>query len=175
MKLYTLTQTNIVFNDLKDINNNFLRDSIVLSSKRISEDVTDTRYEDYSFPLSQQFEYLIRSIQKEYKNAFKKDLELINYWSQIHNFNESTNTHNHVNPYSLNTSPNISGVYYINVPENCGKLVFEYPVNQYQTKRYYINPFVGRYVLFPSTLNHFVTKNKSTEKRISISFNFKTK
>ena len=141
----------------------------------MSEDVTDTRYEDYSFPLSEQFKHLIKSIQKEYKNAFKKDLDLINYWSQIHLHNESTNTHNHIDENNLQISPNVSGVYYVNVPKDCGKLVFDYPVNQYQTKRYYINPVVGRYILFPSTLNHFVTKNKSEEKRISISFNFKVR
>lgn len=173
MKLYTLTQTNIVYNDIKDIDNNFIRDSIVLSSKRISKDVTDTRYEDFEIPLSQKIEYLIRKIQDEYTKAFKKNIYLLNFWAQIHDYNESTNLHNHIKETNLENSPNISCVYYVKVPENCGKLVFEYPINQYQTKRYYINPFVGRYILFPSTLNHFVTKNKSNEKRISLSFNFK--
>lgn len=175
MNLHTLTQINIVYNDLIDINNNFLKDCILSSSKRMSEDVTDTRYEDYTFTVSKKLEYLIRSIQNEYKNAFKKDLQLIDFWSQIHFYNESTNLHNHVDSNNLEKSSDISGVYYVNVPKDCGKLVFDYSINQFQTKRYYMNPVEGRYILFPSTLNHFVTKNKSKEKRISISFNFKIK
>ena len=33
-------------------------------------------------------------------------------------------------------------------------------------------PKKGRYYMFPSYLDHFVTRNNSEEKRISISFNF---
>ena len=173
MKLENLTQINFVYNDIKDIDNDDLKNTIISSSKRMSEDVTDSRYEDFNFPTTKQFKLLISKIQKEYKEAFKQDLKLINYWSQIHLPNESTNLHNHVDEDNLSSSPDISGVYYVNTPKNSGKLVFEYPINQYQSKRYYVNPIVGRYVLFPSTLNHFVTKNLSKKQRIAISFNFK--
>ena len=77
------------------------------------------------------------------------------------------------NEGNINNSSDVSGVYYVFIPKNAGKLVFEYPINQYQTKKYYFNSCVGTYVLFPSTLNHYVTKNLSSEKRIAISFNFK--
>lgn len=174
MKILTLTQTNIIVNDVNEIDNRSLKENIIKFSKRLSNDVTDTRYEDFSFSSSVVFETLIDKIKIDYKKIFNKQLNLVNYWSQLHEYNESTNLHNHSNALDLINSPQISGVYYVNVPENSGKLVFEYPINQYQVKRYYINPVVGRYILFPSTLNHFVTKNKSSEIRISISFNFKT-
>ena len=74
----------------------------------------------------------------------------------------------------MSKDPDISGVYYVQVPENSGKLVFEYNINQYQTKRFWVEPIVGNFFLFPSTLNHFVTKNMGDDLRISISFNLKS-
>ena len=173
MKLQNLTQTNFIYSDLKDIDNDKLKNIIISSSKRMSEDVTNSRFEDFNFPTNPNFQLLISKIQEEYKTSFKKNLKLINYWTQIHLPNESTNLHNHVDEFNFSNWTDISGVYYVHIPENSGKLVFQYPINQYQSKRYYVNPIVGRYVLFPSTLNHFVTKNLSKEQRIAISFNFK--
>ena len=173
MEVLTLTQTNIIINEVNQINNNNLENNILKFAKRLSDDVTDTRYEDFNFSFTNDFKNLIEKINTDYKKAFKRQLNLVNFWSQIHEYNESTNLHNHCDVSNLYNSPDLSGVYYVKVPEKSGKIVFEYPINQYQVKRYFINPIVGRYILFPSTLNHFVTKNKSKEKRISISFNFK--
>jgi hypothetical protein len=172
MEIHNLTQINFCFKILENIDNNYLKNCILSSSKRMSKDVTDTRFEDFVFPSTPTFELLIDTIKQEYKTVFKQNLKLINYWSQIHLPNESTNLHNHINDNNISASPTISGVYYVSVPINAGKLVFEYPINQYQNKRYYLNPKIGQFVLFPATLNHFVTKNLSNEKRIAISFNF---
>ena len=173
MEVYNLITINFCCNDIKNININSLKDTILKYSKRMSEDITDTRFEDFTFPSTPELELLINKIKEDYFKKFNKKIKLLDYWSQIHLPNESTNLHDHINDSNINDSPDISGVYYVSIPENAGKLVFEYPINQYQTKKYYFNSCVGTYVLFPSTLNHYVTKNLSSEKRIAISFNFK--
>ena len=38
--------------------------------------------------------------------------------------------------------------------------------------RFQVTPMVGQYFLFPSWLEHFVTRNYSDDYRISISFNW---
>jgi uncharacterized protein (TIGR02466 family) len=65
----------------------------------------------------------------------------------------------------------LSGVYYVQIPKNSGRLVFEYNINQFQNYLSWIEPVVGNFIIFPSTLNHYVTKNLGDECRVSISFN----
>lgn len=92
----------------------------------------------------------------------------------------------------LHTHPNsdLSGVFWINCPKNCGNLVFESPnhFTQYKTiescdeqikqslnyyNNFWLEPTEGKLIIFPSDLKHFVKENLSNEDRISISFNIK--
>ena len=94
----------------------------------------------------------------------------------MHEKNESTNTHDHVDCFDIKNSPDYSMVFYVQVPKDSGKIVFQWPTNKYnQYKRWWYPPSVGHYLIFPSTLDHFVTKNNSKDHRIAISFNFKIK
>jgi uncharacterized protein (TIGR02466 family) len=78
----------------------------------------------------------------------------------------------------------LSGVYYVKAPEGCGDIVFHDPrpqaavlypqltenTNQ-NSDRHYVTPFEGMMILFPSWLEHSVTKNTAGADRLSISFN----
>ena len=85
-----------------------------------------------------------------------------------------------------------SGCYYVKTPKNCGVLWFVDPrpvrhmiiePHLYDNKEVFgrfhggtqfgVSPEVGRLVVFPSFLEHFVDPNESHETRISISFNLK--
>ena len=85
----------------------------------------------------------------------------------------------HVHPNS-----NISGVIWIKIPNDSGNLYFHNPdnfqkhkeINFYksflnQGEGYELEPQEGNVVLFPSCLQHEVTKNLSNDERVSISFN----
>ena len=79
----------------------------------------------------------------------------------------------------------LSGVFYLKVPENSGKLVFanqganelwegnDYikDYNKLTTQLSFIEPFEGDLILFPSYLPHSVLPNEHDDERISISFN----
>ena len=75
---------------------------------------------------------------------------------------ESTGSHNH------NGKAIISGVYYLQVPEDCGNIAFlkgnkeklEVPVKS------------GKLLFFQPELDHFVQENMSSKVRISLAFNF---
>ena len=108
---------------------------------------------------------------------------IIEGWKNINEPNNFNIKHNH--PRS-----DLSGVLWIKTPKNCGNLVFTSPQffdkfqelysynDEFQLKSnaymtYYFVPKECRILIFPSSLEHEVEKNKSSEDRISYSFNIK--
>ena len=155
-----------------DIDNEQLAKHILDHGHRASEDVASTKHEDFHFPDNEQLNKVITYIQKEfnYLNPERRLETPTYYWSQVHEKRESSTLHDHYDPCD---SYNLSGVYYAQHLEGAGNLVFNIPENKYKTIRFQITPSVGQYFLFPSWLEHFVTKNYSEGLRISISFNLK--
>ena len=111
-------------------------------------------------------------------------LGLGNMWANVNPTYSYNKTHTHPNSMW-------SGVYYIKVPKNSGKLFLEDPrpgPNQHMPRRAdnlpemlwrvcAYEPVEGRMIFFPSWLPHGVDINMNTEKgeknwRISVSYNF---
>jgi len=153
-----------------DIDNEQLAEIILDHGRRESEDVADTTHEDFDFPDNEQFRKVIAHIKKEfnYINPERK-LTLKNYWGHVHDKRESTNMHDHYDPCE---KLSLSGVYYVQLLEGSGNFVFNIPESPYTKIRYQITPMVGQYFLFPSWIEHFVTRNYSEDFRISIAFNW---
>jgi uncharacterized protein (TIGR02466 family) len=116
---------------------------------------------------------------KTFKLKKKLDLYLENYWINSNLLNDNNDLHSH----SLS---NISGVYYIEVPDNSGRLVFqhgdlskitntnknfEYIDDANFFSKYYIIPKKYDLILFPSDTFHYVEQNRSNKERISVAFN----
>ena len=74
---------------------------------------------------------------------------------------ESTAVHNH------NGKAVISGVYYLQVPEKSGNVIFIHE-NKEELE---IPAKPGKLIFFPAGLDHYVKENKGSGKRISMSFN----
>nr|BAR36621.1 Putative 2OG-Fe(II) oxygenase [uncultured Mediterranean phage uvMED] len=115
------------------------------------------------------------------KLSDKFNFYFLNSWSNKHNLNDWSHSHYHGN--SL-----ISGVYYLNTPENSGNidfvknnlnnnmfsesLVFDYKEDNFiNTESVRVVPKKGLILLFPSHLQHKVTRNKTNQTRYSIAFN----
>jgi len=153
-----------------DIDNEQLAEIIVDHGRRESKDVADTTHEDFDFPDNEQFRKLIAYIKKEFNYINpERRLVLKNYWANVQEKRESSTLHDHYDPCE---KLSLSGVYYVQLLEGAGNLVFNIPENQYNKIRFQITPMVGQYFLFPSWLEHFVTRNYSDDYRISISFNW---
>lgn len=172
-----LTQTVVEIGLLNNIDNNILKEHCLkyegIITRERGNSKTDTLSEDSDIPTHPEIEKMLNSINEIYYKKHNKNLTLDEFWGHIHQHNHSTTLHHHAVVTDLKNSPEISGVYYVNVPKDAGVIVFQYNINQYEEKRYWIQPKEGLFILFPSTLLHFVTRNESNEKRISISFNFK--
>tara|TARA_Y100000004_G_scaffold79113_1_gene88947 strand:+ start:83 stop:685 length:603 start_codon:yes stop_codon:yes gene_type:complete len=106
---------------------------------------------------------------------------LDNAWININSKGDSNFPHDH--PGSI-----VSGVYYVRLPENSGRLVFQNPSgklistywnmrggpnewNRANSEVWSLDSSEDTLLIFPSWLDHFVQASESDEDRISISFN----
>lgn len=113
---------------------------------------------------------LINNINNLGKNfTTSPNISLKNMWGNISSFTHYNQIHNH-----LSTSPSfnlqLSGIVYLKVPKNSGKIIFYNPLNL--NTAHCFTPKENEIFLFPSTLYHSVEPNLSQEDRISIAFNF---
>ena len=104
---------------------------------------------------------------------------LSNMWMNSNLYKDTNKSHNH-------PGCDISGVYYVKTPDDCGNIVFEHPMkdvfgyyfkylenpNEYNSTFWSKPVAENALYLFPGWLNHYVDPNlNKTEERISISFN----
>ena len=134
---------------------------------RLSYCVDDTSFEDSVCPPNKYVDEIISEMVTDFKAATDEDIVIGNYWGHIHEKNMSTTLHNHFDSY-------VSAVCYVNVPVGSGSIVFRPRLNQYDNSAYAskFEPERGVYYMFPSYLDHFVTRNLSEDLRVSVSFNF---
>jgi uncharacterized protein (TIGR02466 family) len=162
IELTTIVKVDIMkgksFADLNTLKDILLKES----DNRLSEDSYDTRYEDTYCPAHPIVDEIINEMILDFKEATNEE-----YWGHIHEKNMSTNTHNHGDSY-------VSSVIYLSVPNGSGNLVLIPKIDKRDDHAYrkICEPIEGYYYLFPSYLDHYVTRNKSEEKRVSMSFNF---
>jgi hypothetical protein len=157
---------------LKKINNKKLIDHIKKNGSLVSKDETDTFHEDTKFPKIKELDKIFELIKNELSKQYEGNIIVTRYWSQIHLPNESTNLHDHIVRENMNISPTFSGVYYLQCDSKSGYFVFQYSKDNISYNRWKIKPEVGKFIVFPSYIPHYVTRNYSNKNRISISFNF---
>ena len=132
----------------------------------LSDRLLANRYEDSYCPPCSLVDSIIEEMRMDFYAATKENIVVTNYWSHIHQKDMSTITHNHIPSY-------VSSVLYVKIPENAGHIVFNTRSNPYSTpKGSKFEPEEGVYYMFPSFLDHYVTRNMSDDTRISLSFNF---
>lgn len=98
---------------------------------------------------------------------------VVSWWANFNGFNNSNVVHAH-------GGANLSGVFYVKTPEDCGDIIFvrgsdnaaNIHTNDHISFR--VRPTEGRLYVFPSYLLHFVEANLSQESRISIALNYHT-
>lgn len=124
-------------------------------------------------------EGIIKTTQKVFEQEkIKTKFYIGNLWANINSQGGFNDLHTHGNSY-------LSGVYYVQTPENSGLLRFSDPRPQAimivpemkaDVEKEYWNRISfrgerGQIVLFPGYLPHQVLSNESNEERISLSFN----
>ena len=138
------------------------------------------------WPLGESLHPLIKEIgihSSKFAKEFINNNEqvLSNMWINMGLYKDANKTHNH-------PGADISGVYYVKTPDDCGNIVFEHPAldvlnyyspetkskefNEYNSPTWWKPAVENHLYLFPGWLKHRVEPNgNKTEERISISFN----
>ena len=91
------------------------------------------------------------------------------YWFNDMPPGATTTLHTHDNDDEL-----LSGVYYVYVPQNSGKLIIYDDSDKNHPETIEITPTAGEFVFFKPDVRHEVSRNNSTEHRLSIGINFGT-
>ncbi|GMR01119.1 MAG: hypothetical protein BMS9Abin19_0474 [Gammaproteobacteria bacterium] len=89
------------------------------------------------------------------------------YWFNYMPPGSTTTLHSHDDDDEL-----LSGVYYVHVPENSGNLIIYDDAQVNAPKRIEITPDAGKFIFFKPDARHEVTRNLSSEHRLSIGMNF---
>ena len=134
--------------------------------------------------LVEEIEHHAHLFAKEFINDTKQ--EMINTWFNINGHRDFNMNHNH-------PGCDISGVFYVKTPVDCGNIVFVHPsadslsyycweqqekkeFNTYNSEEWWMDAVENVLYLFPGWLNHYVRPNNNKEEqRISFSFNTRAK
>ena len=154
--------------------------------RNMAKNTDDIRHEDIRINFTPQIQRISNILINEWKEKFNEDIELCwqnqkgqdpnsSFWAVIHHKNESTNLHTHESPESYDEGAYVSCAFWVKVPENSGDLVFQYNSNPYKIHQEIVKSEPNKFVMFDSTLPHFVTKNLSDDIRVVVSMNFKLK
>ena len=154
--------------------------------RNIAHWADDIRYEDIRINFTPQIQRIARTLEQEWFKAFGAEIELCwqtpkdgdpnsAFWSVVHAKGEMTNLHSHETSENYAAGAHVSAAFYVCVPPNSGDFVFQYKPNPYVVNQETIKAEPNKFVMFDSTMPHFVTKNHSDDLRIVISMNFRFK
>lgn len=146
----------------------------------------DIRYEDIRINFTPQVQRIARTLEEEWYKSFGAKIELCwqgreeddpnsAFWSVVHAKGESTNLHSHETADNYEGGAHVSAAFYVKVPPKSGDFVFQYKPNPYVINQKVIRAEPNKFLMFDSTMPHFVTKNHSEDLRIVVSMNFRFK
>ena len=116
------------------------------------------------------FSPLLLDVTNQISSHFRKKYNITELWGNISSkycYN-SIHTHSYVG-HGAEPYKSLSGVIYLQTPEDCGGLRIHNPI--FIDQNYYYEPKVGSVIVFPTTLPHAVETNLSDKDRISLAFN----
>ena len=190
MELFKLFPTDVYIEKNTEIDNKKISEVILKKEKvESSRELTnrdgwqskDNLHRDKNF--SEILETLVKSFQSICNNyGYRNELEwyVTNMWANVNRYKDSNMKH-------LHGRSDWSWVYYVLVPQGSGKIIFCDPRirramyqkeeflqnfdNPSQYGEYKIDSSVGKLIIFPSYLEHYVESNLTQQPRISISGN----
>ena len=190
MQIFNLFPTDVYIEENNEIDNKKIS-KIILEKEKIepSREMTnqggwqsnDDLHEDKRFSeILESISKYLKLISKNYNYVEELEFHITGMWANVNRY-KNYNTH-HTHPPS-----DWSFVYYVKVPKDCGNLIFVDPRirrdkafhdrfiknydNPFTHSIYFVNPLVGKFVIFPSYLEHCVEFSKTNKPRISISGN----
>lgn len=181
MKKEVLSEIDIYFGTVEmpkyfEINRDQLKANLL--SSIIEDDFIENTYlmgnpYDFAMKESKAFIMLDRYI---VENLFLKHKQSVNnlfHFGSVFKQKESSITKNLINEHNLENSPDYTCIYGIEVENNSQTLVIEYPNKRLKERFFQITLKNNEYIIFPSTLKYFFTRNISekTNTYLTVAYN----
>lgn len=146
---------------LKDIDTEGIKKHFDEHGTPKSDEQANTHSEDIVAPICGAIEQVFDQAQAIVREQLGWETIVTDWWGHVHEKNMSTDAHRH--------GADISCVYYVDVPVGGGDIAF--CVDQWRVPPVVQKSETNSLLIFPSWLIHSVSRNKSDEKRVSLSFN----
>jgi len=85
---------------------------------------------------------------------------------------ESVITHNNIQDWHLESSPDVSCLFCVSDNEKKSDIIFEYDDGRNRHRRWKVPIEKDTFILFSSSLNHYITKNEDKDFLINLSLQF---
>jgi len=192
MEVLHLFPTDIYFSETDIDNKNISR--IILKKEKEEQTIFNTNsggwQSDQWLHQDKRFSKIISTLENKFKQIFNDNnytddlvVGIDSMWANVNRYRDSNLPHTH-------DPSDWSFVYYVKIPEDSGNLVMCDPrirkgskwgiqnfykkiTNHFAADLFTLPPVLGRLIIFPSYLEHYVTENKTDKPRISISGNIK--
>ena len=96
----------------------------------------------------------------------------LNIRSIIQQSGETINYHNHINPWDLENSPEISCLYCVSETPEPSHVIFKYDDGRNKHRRWKVPMKKGTFILYSSSLPFSITKNDNKDFLINLSLHF---
>lgn len=150
----------------------------VLSNWTLDNRVSDNDFSylhDYcKVPYHQHLQWVQDYIRDHYRLDYGRTLVLApnGVAGIIQQTGEKINKHNHIDPFDLHGSPDISCLYCVSSGEKPTSITFDYDDGRRKNWSWRVPMKSGQFVLFSSELNHYITKNENKDFLINLSFKY---
>lgn len=146
-------------------------ESFVLK-KRISQNPKEYAFDDYQVGGGAHIQWIHDYIHDHFRLMKKRTLVPILTWGNIYAPLEHSYSRHHISSrQSRALSPTYTWIYGIDVqPQSCD-LVIEYNDKEKEGNTWHLPLENNKYIIFPSHLRHFISKNKSCESNVFLSVN----
>lgn len=85
---------------------------------------------------------------------------------------ENINTHCQINDWNLEGSPEVSCLYCVSTGDKPSHIVFEYDDGRNKHRLWKIPMVQDQFILFSSSLRHYITKNENPDFLVNLSYEF---
>ena len=184
MEKKLLSETSIVTGTVDSVS--YIKPKLIenhcLSNFSLSDKIKDDQFwhlKDYNIvPYHQHIQWLQDYIRDHYRVDYGAVLippaehTHLNIRSIVQQTNESINYHNHVNPWNLEHSPDISCLYCVSETPEPAYVVFKYDDGRNAHNLWKVEIKYNQFILFNSHLEHYITQNKNSGFLVNLSTHY---
>ena len=153
-----------------------------LSNFTLDNKIEDDQFwhlEDYiTLPYHQHIQWFQDYVRDHYREKYGRTLVPpsnrveLNIRSIIQQSGETINYHNHVNPWDLENSPEISFLYCVSETPEPSHIIFKYDDGRNKHRLWKQEIKYNQFILFSSNIEHYITKNKNSGFLVNLSTHY---